>query len=321
MAVLCLGVPATMAGGQSATPSASRATRQERLDAVQMLRHVQVLSADSLEGRRVGTRGSEKARAYLLPFFQRYGLQPLNGRYEEPFRFAGRSGADSVQGVNLAGVLRGTRDPDHYIVISGHYDHLGIRPSAGGDSIYNGADDNASGAAAVIALAEYFSRNRPLHSILFVNFDAEESGLRGARAFVNSPPVPIAQIAIDVNMDMMSRSVKGELYAVGTAAFPALRPYVAGAQPLSRIALRIGHEGPGVSRSDDWTDQSDQGEFNRVGIPFLYFGVEDHPDYHRPSDEYERIQPEFYVHAVESVLDVVLALDKDLAPVIAARRH
>jgi Zn-dependent M28 family amino/carboxypeptidase len=308
-------------GGSPAGAAVTPAPATARIDAAQMLAHVKILSADSLQGRRVGTPGGTKARAYLTPFLDRYRLLRFGTTYEFPFAFSGRQQRDSTHGVNLVGYIRGTAHPDQYIVVSGHYDHVGIGRAVNGDSIYNGADDNASGAAAVLALAQYFTRHAPQNSIIFALLDGEESGLQGARAFVRNPPVPIGAVAIDVNMDMVSRNDRGELYATGTFAYPPLLPYVERAQRLSRVILRTGHEGPSVNRQDDWTNLSDQGPFNDAGIPFLYLGVEDHPDYHRPSDEYRNIQPDFYARVAETVLDVVLELDRDLAPVIAARHR
>ena len=122
--------------------------------------------------------------------------------------------------------------------------------------------------------------------------------------------MPKEAILLNVNMDMVSHSEKGELYAAGAAKYPQLRA------PLERVAgrapvrLLLGHDTPVPSPRDDWTSQSDQGAFHQAGIPFVYFGVEDHPDYHRPSDEPRTITLGFYVKAVRTVLDAVRELDR-----------
>jgi len=258
------------------------------------------------------------ARAYVERGMQGAGLLRFGGSFIQPFVLMRDSAA--VAAANVVGHVRGTRAPDRYIVVSGHYDHIGIGRPVAGDSINNGADDNASGTAAMLELARYFVVHPPQHSMIFVAFDAEESGLRGARAFVDNPPVPRESIIVNINMDMLSRSEKGELYAVGTFAHPVMLPYIQRAQAHSRLKLLTGHEGPNATGSDNWTNASDHGPFNRAGIPFLYFGVEDHAGYHQPSDEFARITPAFYVSAIETVLDVLLDLDRDLAPVATARR-
>jgi hypothetical protein len=116
-------------------------------------------------------------------------------------------------------------------------------------------------------------------------------------------------IMLNVNMDMIGRNDKGELYVAGTYHYPQLRPAVQRVIPVAEVTLIAGHDTPANPR-DDWTSQSDQGAFHAQRIPFLYFGVEDHPDYHRPTDDFERIQPGFFTRAVRTVLAVVREIDR-----------
>ena len=259
------------------------------------------------------------ARTHVANAFRGAGLQPVGGSFEHAFTFRRRDGS-TAGGANVVGVVRGTRYPERYIVVTAHYDHVG-GPPVDGDSIYNGADDNASGTAAIIELARYMAAHPGQNSMIFVGFDAEESNLSGARAFVANPPVPRDSIIMNVNLDMVSRSPAGELYAVGTHAYPVLRPYIDRAKTGARVKLLTGHEGPTATGSDNWTNSSDHGPFNAQKIPFLYFGVEDHPGYHKPSDEFAQITPVFFANAVETVLDVLLDLDRNLEPVVAVRRN
>jgi Zn-dependent M28 family amino/carboxypeptidase len=178
--------------------------------------------------------------------------------------------------------------------------------------VFNGADDNASGTAALLAIADYFVKNRPQHSIMFVAFDAEEVGLQGARAFVANPPVAKEAIALNINMDMISRNDAGELYVAGTYSYPQLLPFVERAIPNAEVKLIAGHDRPGVGSGYDWTSQSDQGAFHAARIPFLYFGVEDHADYHRATDDFERIQLGFYTRAVRTITSVARLIDAGL---------
>jgi hypothetical protein len=112
-------------------------------------------------------------------------------------------------------------------------------------------------------------------------------------------------------MDMISRSDKGELYASGTFQNPELKPILELAAAGQKPTLIFGHDLPNTG-SDDWSKSSDHGAFLEKGIPHIYFGVEDHPDYHKPSDEFKNIQPEFYFDAVNLILKCILALDKEL---------
>jgi Zn-dependent M28 family amino/carboxypeptidase len=199
-------------------------------------------------------------------------------------------------------------------VVTAHFDHLGIRvprpgsaAEAAGDSIFNGADDNASGTVAVISIARYFVQNPARHTMVFAAVDAEEMGLRGSRALVDSGWP--GEIVLNVNLDMLARS-DSLLFAAGPFHYPQLRPILETVQSRSPVVLRFGHDQPGVEGVQDWTRSSDHAPFHNLGIPFVYFGVEDHPDYHRASDEYDRIDPTFFLNSIRTVLASVLALDR-----------
>ncbi|WP_212000881.1 M28 family peptidase [Chitinophaga sp. HK235] len=278
---------------------------QSTVDSSLLMNDVRTLSADKYEGRKTGTPGSRMAQFYIIDRFKQIGITPYNSTYEYPFYF--QLGPKRIMGTNLFGYIQG--QTDDVIVISAHYDHLGIgRPNAAKDSIYNGADDNASGVGTILALAAYFKKNPPKHTLLFVAFDAEEQGLQGAKAFVQQPPVPLNKIILDINMDMVAHNDKNELYVCGTAPYPQLKKYIDTVAAHSTVKLLAGHDTPG-SGGDDWTNQSDQGPFNARKIPFLYFGVEDHPDYHQLTDEYTRINHHFYYQAVKTILQVTKDID------------
>ena len=285
------------------------------LDSARLLADISVLAADSMEGRRVGTPGSARARAFLLGEFARIGLAPLTDSVPSPFTIRGRTGlGPEVSGVNLLAVIRGTVHPDRFIVLSAHYDHLGVRDG----QVFNGADDNASGTCAVLAIAQWLTAHRPENSVIIALFDAEESGDLGSKAFVANPPVPLARMAADVNLDMVSRNAKGELYAAGGTPNPVLRPLVDSVAALAAVKIIQGHDGAKAGQ-DDWTQQSDQGAFATRKVPFMYFGVEDHPDYHRPTDKVEHIDPAFYYRATRAIAEFVVRLDRALDRVAAAR--
>lgn len=301
--------------GVSCATAASRGSSAPDIPAESLMSHVSVLAADSMEGRLVGSAGSAKARRYILGQYAAAGLQPIGSSFERPFEF--RPGNDTsrvIRGVNLVGVVPGNRDASKYIVVTAHYDHLGVREG----QIYNGADDNASGTATIIELARWFSRNRPAHSVMIVAFDAEEGGLRGAREFVRQPPVPLDQIVVNVNLDMVGRNVSNELYAAGTMHYPFLRPYLDSVASRSGLRLRFGHDDPAGPPGSDWTSQSDHGAFHQARVPFVYFGEEDHPDYHKPTDDVERIMPQFLAAAASTIGDAIRVFDRNLAAISAA---
>jgi Zn-dependent M28 family amino/carboxypeptidase len=291
--------------------------RSAVIDAPQLVRDLQRLSADDMEGRQVGTPGGEKARAFVVERFKASGLQPLGASFEHPFTFTAGRGAQQTErkGANVIGRIEGTRSRDRYIVISAHYDHIGVRNG----QVANGADDNASGTAALFALAKYFTANRPANSLIFAAFDAEESGLRGARAFVASPPVPLESMAINLNMDMIGRDPNDLLYVVGTRAQPFLKPLIARVQARAPVILVMGHDDPTQKGIEDWTSQSDHKAFCDAKVPCLYFGVEDFSQHHRVTDDFETMTYRFYVRAVETMVLAVKEFDTNLDAVLKGR--
>ena len=278
----------------------------EAPDSSRMLSALAFLSADDLRGRQTGTEENAQARAYLVEAFSAAGLHPAADGFETPFEFGSRSG-QTLRGVNVVGWVRGTEAPDRYMVLTAHYDHVGVRR----DEIYNGADDNASGAAALVEIAHALVNDPPRNSVILVALDAEEMGLRGAHAFVSDPPRPLANIALNVNMDMVARG-EGLLWAGGAHHTPALAPILEAVAADAPVELRLGHDRPGAPEGDDWTNSSDHGPFHQAGIPFVYFGVEDHPDYHRPTDDFANVDPGNYMANVRTILAAIRALDAAL---------
>lgn len=269
----------------------------------QLLKDVEILSSDSYEGRKTGTKGAELARSYLTKRLAGIGLKPCPGMngYVQNFEIKGQNGTAGIEGKNLIAYIPGKTA--NVIVISAHYDHLGVIKN----EVYNGADDNASGVAGLLQFAKYFSKNKPNNTLIFAIFDAEEMGLQGAKAFVAKPPVALEKIKLNINMDMISHNDKGELYAAGTFKYPELKSYLYTSNP--KLKLLFGHDDPKLGK-DDWTDQSDQGAFNAKNIPFIYFGVEDHKDYHKASDEYQNINKDFFIDAANVIQNVIENIDK-----------
>jgi Zn-dependent M28 family amino/carboxypeptidase len=313
LAALVFATPLACAAPASG-PQVDRAATTA-VDSGRVLADLQFLASPELAGRATGTEGSRQAREYIRAHFIEAGLEPTGDDWYQRFTITPAAGATPLEGVNVIGMVRGTERPDQFIVLTAHYDHLGVRNG----QIFHGADDNASGTAALLEMARHFAAHPPEGSILFVATDAEEIGLRGARAFVADPPVPLASILLNVNMDMISRSEAGELYAAGTYHSPDLIPLVEATARRADITLLRGYDRPDRGPRGDWTMLSDHGAFHEVGIPFIYFGVEDHADYHRPTDTFERIDPAFFVRAVQSVLDFVEEADRNPEVLLAAR--
>ncbi|MFC3030941.1 M28 family peptidase [Pseudoalteromonas fenneropenaei] len=302
------------------TPTEVSSTALQRLDIERMMADVTWLAASEREGRGIGTQGGLAARQWIAEQFQAIGLVPAGSDgYLQPFsvpehnnwsrllrgrnvKIAGIEGA-----ANVLGMLPGTQAGLNPIVITAHYDHLGSKDG----KIFHGADDNASGVATMLALARYFQQQPLRHPLLFVALDAEERGLQGAYALFRESFLDPKQLAFNVNVDMLSRDTNKLLYAVGTYQQPWLKPVLAEIQKVSQAKLLLAHDRPWyvAGRTEDWSLSSDHGAFNQHGVPFIYFGVADHEDYHSPRDTADKVDVAFYHQVSETVLSFIETLD------------
>lgn len=277
----------------------------------QLLDDVRILAADDMEGRGTGTPGGERARNYIVGRFEALGVAPSSMGRLQPWEIQGRTreGPRTFSGVNVLGVIQGTRRADRYIVVTAHYDHVGTNDG----QIYNGADDNASGVATMLEIAARLKREAPEHSVIFVALDGEERGLLGAKHFVEAPPVPLESIAMNLNFDMTARAeTDGKLWVTGTYQHPEFRPILEGIPANGAVALAFGKDTPQDTGEDNWVQSSDHGAFHNAGVPFLYLGVNFHPDYHRPSDDFDHITPSVFISATELSWASFQALDRAL---------
>ena len=271
---------------------------------------LKILSADDMAGRRTGSEGSEKARQYIL---DRIHATDFTGNVDIevlPFTFKPRKAPEdkNIQGTNILVHLEGFGDSDKSLIVTAHYDHVGINKG----EIYNGADDNASGVVAALAVMETFAATPPEHDVWIIFPDAEEMGLQGSRHIAASlSEHGINNPALAINFDMLAQNTKDELFVSGTYHNPALEPFIEQLAEHARIHLLMGHDKP-EDGHQDWTMQSDHGSFFKQGIPFLYFGVEDHPHYHKPSDTYENIPLNFFYRSVATVVEAVTFLEQKL---------
>jgi Zn-dependent M28 family amino/carboxypeptidase len=199
-------------------------------------------------------------------------------------------------------------------VITAHFDHLGVRDG----QIFNGADDNASGVAALLAVAARLTANPPEHSMVLAALDAEESGLNGSQAFLKDPPVARDAIVMNVNLDMVARDAKNVLFASGTSHYPFLKAYL---KDVARppVVLRLGHDMPNVRGEADWTRDSDHYPFHQAGIPFVYFGVEDEAEHHKATDDAGTVTKEFFVGAANTIMAAIRAFDANLEAISTRR--
>jgi len=254
---------------------------------------VRYLADDALQGRLAGSAGERCAGELIAREFARLGLAPAgdSGSYFQavPLASAVNPHAPGGTGRNVVAILEGA-DPalkGEAVVVGAHYDHLGL----GGfgsmvpevrDSVHNGADDNASGVGALLGVAERLARApRPARSVVFIAFTGEEYGLLGSGHYTKQPAVPLEQTVAMVNMDMVGRLGSNPLIVYGAGTAQEWEEVLAAASGSSSIELR--------TQSDGGFGASDQTSFYARDIPVLHFFTNVHSDYHRPSDDWQKI--------------------------------
>lgn len=242
----------------------------------------------------MGSAGNEAARALLVQRFTTLGLTMFGTSFRHPFTSIHGSG------TNVVGCLQGTTYPDEYLLLTAHFDHIGSK----GGQVVCGADDNASGTAAVLRLADYLKSHPPARSVVFCLFDGEEAGLLGSEAFASAPPAPLtlAKIKVVLNLDMIAQGTQGRIFVGGTSYTTPLKPYLLNGFASSKVKV--------VPDFETYDAYSDQSPFMDRGVPFLFFCVgDDDPYYHTVNDTFDRIPQVFYWAAVEAILETFLRLD------------
>ncbi|MCF6329876.1 MAG: M20/M25/M40 family metallo-hydrolase [Henriciella sp.] len=280
---------------------------------------IQRLSSDEMAGRQTGTPENKAARYMIVAHMRALGLERIDGSFRQKFYFTPDvaegepAPTKPIRGYNLIGLLHGTDKTSHTLVVTAHYDHLGVIDG----EIYSGADDNASGVAGMLAVAEYFTKNRPRNDVLFVAFDGEEMGHQGSKYFIDHPRVDKSKLTLNLNLDMISRGDNGILWVSGTSHNPGLKSLVEAVAAEAPVTVKMGFdvEGEGL---EDWTLMSDHAAFFKVGIPHLYLRVEDHPDYHKPGDAFEKVDQDWFLKSVDTAVMMAVAAEARLAEIAAA---
>lgn len=248
-------------------------------------KHLSTLSDDKMEGRRAGTNGIERAAKYIESEFERIGLTTYDtlNSYRQNFNFY------DMPFYNVIGVLEGKSLPNEYIIISAHYDHLGIDHKKEGDNIYNGANDNASGTAAVLALAEYFKKlDNNERSLIFVAFTAEEMGLVGSRYF--GKQVNPNNIVAGINIEMIG---KESPYGKNTAWITGFDRSDFGEIIQKNLSNTNYEVFPDPYIKEKLFFRSDNAALAKLGIPAHTFSttpMEKDSHYHKVSDEYKTLE-------------------------------
>jgi Zn-dependent M28 family amino/carboxypeptidase len=290
------------------------ATPDYVLDQQQLYKHIKTLSSDDFGGRKLGSKGNKKAQKYIVHALQELNVPPLGSSFYHNFTYS--SLFTDKQGSNIVAVIKGEGNQENrkYIVLSAHFDHIG----KSGNSVFNGADDNASGTAALLSLAQQLSIKRPKHDVILLFSDGEESNLKGAKAFINEHTDLVGDIKLNINLDMLAGSKNSrKLHYISRGVKNILSEHqltrLKDIRNNSAITLRKGFKTATLSGSQRrWVNASDHAIFYKARIPFLYFGVGTHENYHKASDTYENINRPLFLGAVESVYQQFVFIDNNI---------
>ncbi len=268
------------------------------INAADLKEHLYVLASDILEGRKTGEKGQKMAANYITAYYKNLGLKAPKGHddYMQKIPKDYFNGASKDDSENIVAYIKGSEKPDEYVVISAHYDHLGMK----GKEVYNGADDNGSGTTAVLEIAQAFQKAKknghgPKRSILFINLTGEEIGLYGSKYYTSHPIFPLKNTIVDLNIDMVGRiDEKHE----GKEDYV----YLIGADKLStdlhKLSEKVNKKYTQFKLDYTYNDDNDPNRFyyrsdhynfakNNIPIIFYFNGV--HEDYHKTTDTPDKI--------------------------------
>lgn len=281
---------------------------------------VATLSDDSFEGREAGLPGGDMAARYIVSQLKKWGVKPFSssGYYQEfesaknqnnwitesdmPLDELIASGCEKRVMKNILAYIPGKEDG--YVVVGAHYDHLGVDTTLVGDQCYNGADDNASGVAAVLQLARAFKKSKvqPKRTIIFAFWDGEEKGFLGSRFFVKRTSF-LSEISAYMNFDMIGRATvedRRDLSYIYSAENPIFGEWLQADVESYNLRLM-----PDYKASKNLIGGSDNSPFARKGVPIVWYHTEGHPDYHCPSDTADKVN---YIKLLEITRAAYLCL-------------
>lgn len=285
----------------------------QQFDVAKIREHIKTLSDDAMQGRGTGKEGEKMAAAYIQTQFKnlKLAVKGDNNTYLQSFPFKGGAHGEGEGGTanNIVGYL--DNNASTTIIIGAHYDHLGTgdqgssldaNPQA---KIHNGADDNASGVAGVLELARFLSTNqvKEKNNFLFLCFSGEELGLFGSKYFTEHPTVDLTTVNYMINMDMIGRLNEQTkiLMVHGTGTSPVWEPLI----------KKLENENVKIKTDSSGTGPSDHTSFYLKNIPVLHFFTGSHSDYHKPSDDWDKINYEGEADVLSIIAQVITSLDAE----------
>lgn len=278
-----------------------------------VLDHLKVISSDLSQGRKVGSPGSELVQNYIIKTLQSYDVLPFKNDYKHQFYLSESLISKATFGTNIVAFIPSKTKNSGYIVLTAHYDHLGIK----GGRVYNGADDNASGTSALLALTNKIASDPLNHNVVIVFTDSEESNLKGIRAFLNQNLDLVKKAKLNINLDMLAGSKNNKRLYYVSRNLNLLLSDIELAQfdnnhLFTNFTVKKGFKRGrhSLNKNVDWIRASDHYEFHKRKIPFIYYGVGTHKNYHTTNDTYENTNHRLLHHSTNAIFHQLLYLDQ-----------
>jgi hypothetical protein len=265
-------------------------------------KHLYIIAADSMDGRETGSAGQKKAGRYLISQYQKNEVSFPKGAtsYYQPIPAAylnKKYGGNLGDSENIWAFIEGSEKPNEIVVVSAHYDHVGTKDG----EVYNGADDDGSGTVALLELAQAFQIAKkeghgPKRSILFLHVTGEEHGLHGSRFYSENPLFPLENTVADVNIDMIGRrdeihpNTNNYVYIIGANRLSSDLDFVCAIMNQKYVNLDLDYRFNDPKDPNHFYERSDHYNFAKHGIPAVFFFNGVHADYHKKTDEPDKIE-------------------------------
>lgn len=272
------------------------------ISADDLKKHLYTIAADSMEGRETGSAGQKKAGKYLISQYQQNQVSFPKGASDfyqaVPASFLNKKRNNNLaDSENIWAYIEGSEKPEEVIVISAHYDHVGVENG----EVYNGADDDGSGTSALLEIAQAFQMAKkaghgPKRSILFLHVTGEEHGLLGSRYYSENPLFPLANTVADVNIDMIGRrdalhaDTNNYVYIIGANRLSSELDHISATMNQKYVGLDLDYRYNDPKDPNRFYERSDHYNFAKFGIPSVFFFNGVHADYHKKSDEPNKIE-------------------------------
>ncbi len=285
------------------THKTAKASRYFKAISTESLKaNLTVIASDSMEGRDTGSEGQKKAGRYIIDFYKKHGIAFPKGAtdYYQPIPAAylnAKHNENLNDSENIWAFIEGSEKPEEIVVISAHYDHLGIKKG----EVYNGADDDGSGTVAVMEIAAAFQKAKnegrgPKRSILILHVTGEEHGLHGSRYYSEHPLFPLANTVADVNIDMVGRrdefhkESNNYVYLIGSDYLSTDLYNICEEVNKKYHFMTLDYKYNDKKDPNRYYYRSDHYNFAKNGIPVVFLFNGSHDDYHRPTDDVTKIE-------------------------------